>query len=68
MASLDIQKDTLPFEYDPDRIGLLEKIKTNLAKQFYGEYPSSAAINYIWASHAPIGTVVSNPYTKRNVE
>jgi hypothetical protein len=55
----------ITFEYDPDRIGLLEKIKYNLAKQFYGEYPPSAAINYIWASHAAIGTIVSNPYTQR---
>ena len=55
----------ITFEYDPDRIGLLEKIKYNLAKQFYGEYPPSAAINYIWASHAPIGTIVSNPYSRR---
>lgn len=55
----------ITFEYDPDRIGFFEKIKYNLAKQFYGEYPPSAAINYIWASHAAVGTIVSNPYTKR---
>jgi hypothetical protein len=55
----------ITFEYDADRIGFLEKIKYNLAKQFYGEYPPGAAINYIWASHAVIGTIVSNPYTKR---
>jgi len=55
----------ITFEYAPDRIGLWEKIKFNLAKQFYGEYPPSAAINYIWASHAPIGTIISNPYTER---
>jgi Protein of unknown function (DUF3047) len=55
----------ITFEYDPDRVGLWEKIKYNLAKQFYGEYSPSAAINYIWASHAVIGTIVSNPYTQR---
>jgi len=55
----------ITFEYDPDRIGLLEKIKYNLAKQFYGEYPPRSAINYIWASHAQTGTIVSNPYTDR---
>lgn len=55
----------ITFAYDPDRIGLLEKLKYNLAKQFYGEYPPSSAINYLWASHAPTGTVVSNPYSKR---
>ena len=31
----------------------------------YGEYPPLGAINYIWESKAPIGTVVPNPYTDR---
>lgn len=56
----------IAFEYDPGRMGLWERIKYNLAKQFYGEYPPSRTINYIWASHAPIGTIVSNPYSRRS--
>jgi len=31
----------------------------------YGEYPPLAAINYIWESKAPIGTMVPNPFTDR---
>ena len=54
------------FEYDPGRIGFFDKIKYNLVKQFYGEYPPMGAINYIWVTKAPIGTIAPNPYTERN--
>ena len=43
----------------------MEKLQYKFAKTFDGEYPPSAAINSIWASHAPIGTIVVKPYTKR---
>ncbi len=56
----------ITFEYDPGKIGFFDKIKYNLAKQFYGEYPPIGAINYIWESNAPIGTIAPNPYTERN--
>ena len=55
----------ITFEYDSSRLSFSEKIKYKLAKLFYGEYPPLATINYIWASHAPQGLVVSNPYTDR---
>ena len=29
----------------------------------YGQYPPTEAINYIWESKTPIGTIVPNPYT-----
>jgi len=32
-----------------------------------GEYPPMAALNYIWASKAPVGTVVPDPYTDRSI-
>ena len=32
---------------------------------FYGQYPPLAAINYIWEGHAPVETIVPNPYTNR---
>ena len=56
----------ITFEYDSSQTGLFERIKYIIAKQFYGEYPPSSAINYIWASHAPVGTIISNPYTQRS--
>lgn len=53
------------FEYDPKRIGFFEKAKYAAARLFYGEYPPTGAIAYIWASKAKKGIVVSNPYTDR---
>ena len=32
---------------------------------FTGKYPPTGAINYIWESRSPVGTIVPNPYTDR---
>ena len=53
------------FEYDPRKLSFSERLKYQVAKMWYGEYPPLAAINYLWESHAPIGTMVPNPYTNR---
>ena len=53
------------FEYDSNKVGIFEQIKYEAAKLFYGQYPPIATINYIWANHAPVGTIVPNPYTDR---
>ncbi len=53
------------FAYDSSKVGIFEKIKYEAAKLFYGQYPPIATINYIWANHASVGTVVPNPYTGR---
>ncbi len=55
------------FEYDPDKLGFFEKLKYETAKLFYGAYPPLASINYIWASNAPEGLVVPNPYSDRSM-
>ena len=55
----------ITFEYDPRKLSFSERLKYQAAKLFYGEYPPLAAINYIWESHAPIGTMVPNPFTDR---
>jgi len=55
----------ISFEYDPRKLSFSERLKYQAAKLFYGEYPPLAAINYIWESHAPIGTMVPNPFTDR---
>lgn len=57
----------ITFEYDPERVGFFEKAKFNAIKMIYGEYPPIAAINYIWASKAPTGTTVPNPFTDRTM-
>ena len=55
----------ITFEYDPSKLGFFEKVKYETIKLLYGQYPPLGAINYIWESKAPIGTVVPNPYTDR---
>jgi hypothetical protein len=53
----------ITFEYDSSKVGFFEKAKYETVRLLYGQYPPLAAINYIWESKAPKGTVVPNPYT-----
>lgn len=53
------------FAFDPRQAGWLERMRYEALRLVYGEYPPKAAINYIWASHSPKGTVVPNPYSDR---
>jgi len=55
----------ITFEYDPSKLGFFEKAKYEAVKLLYGQYPPQGAINYIWESKAPLGTIVPNPYTDR---
>ncbi len=55
----------ITFEYDAGKVGILEKAKYEAARLLYGRYPPIGAINYIWESRAPKGTIVPNPYTDR---
>jgi hypothetical protein len=55
----------ITFDYDPKKLNLFEKTKYNTYRLLYGKYPPLGAINYIWESTAPKGTVVPNPYTSR---
>ena len=55
----------IAFEYDASKLSFFKKIKYETARLWYGEYPPLGAINYIWESKAPIGTIVPNPYTDR---
>ncbi len=55
----------ITLEYNPSKLSFFEKAKYETIKLLYGQYPPLAAINYIWESKAPIGTVVPNPYTSR---
>ena len=55
----------ITFEYNPSKLGVFERAKYEAIRLLYGEYPPLAAINYIWESKAPQGTIVSNPFTER---
>src|SRR3989475_4659012 len=53
----------ITFEYDSSMVGFFDKAKYETVRLLYGQYPPLAAINYIWESKAPKGTMVPNPYT-----
>jgi hypothetical protein len=55
----------ITFEYDPSKLSFFEKAKYGTIKLLYGQYPPLAAINYIWESKVPVGTMAPNPYTDR---
>jgi len=57
----------ITFEYDSSRVGLIDKAKYEAIRLFYGQYPPLGAINYIWESKAPVGTMVPNPFTDQVV-
>ncbi len=55
----------ITFEYDFSKLSFFEKVKYDAVRLLYGQYLPLAAINYIWESHAPVGTIVPNPYANR---
>jgi hypothetical protein len=55
----------ITFEYDASKVGFFEKAKFEAYKLIYGQYPPIGAINYIWESKAPKGTIIPNPFTDR---
>ena len=57
----------ITFQFDPEKLGFLTRVKYEFVKSWYGEYPPLAALNYIWASNAPKGLMVPNPFTDRAI-
>jgi hypothetical protein len=53
------------FEYDPGKLNFFEKAQYQAAELLYDQYPPQGAINYIWESRTPVGTIVPNPFTSR---
>ena len=53
----------ITFEYDSSKVSFFKKVQYETIKFIYGRYPPLGAINYIWESKAPVGTLVPNPYT-----
>ena len=53
----------ITFEYDADKLGVFERLKFDAVRLIYGEYPPLAAINYLWTSKEPPGTLVPNAYS-----
>ena len=56
-ARLDIT-----FAYDPDKVSFGKKLKFKAGQVIFGDIPIGA-INYVWETKAPVGTIIDNAYT-----
>jgi hypothetical protein len=52
----------ITFEYDPDKVGFGKKLKFKAGQAIFGDIPIGA-LNYIWETKAPVGTIIDNAYT-----
>lgn len=52
----------ITFQYDPDKVSFARKAKYMAGRALFGDIPI-AALNYIWESKEPVGTIVENAYT-----
>lgn len=52
----------ITFEYDPEKVSFSKKLKYKAGRVIFGDIPV-AALNYIWETRTPVGTVVENAYT-----
>ncbi len=52
----------ITFAYDPDQVSLGRKLKYKAGRALFGDIPIGA-LNYIWETKTPVGTIVENAYT-----
>jgi hypothetical protein len=52
----------ITFEYDSDKVSFGKKLKFKAGQALFGDIPI-AALNYIWETKTPVGTIVENAYT-----
>ena len=52
----------ITFQYDPSRVGFFKKAKYKAGRLLLGDIPIGA-INYIWESTSPKGTIIDNAFT-----
>lgn len=52
----------ITFAYEPDKVSVGRKLKYKAGQALFGDIPIGA-LNYIWDSKSPIGTVVDNAFT-----
>jgi hypothetical protein len=53
------------YRYEPRSAGLWERSRFAAYRLIYGRYPPGLALNYVWESRLPPGTVLDNAYTAR---
>lgn len=51
------------FRFDPEQASLWQRAQHALGTALYGDIVPGNAINYVWASRAPIGASWKSPYT-----
>ena len=52
----------ITFEYEPDKVSFGKRLKFKAGQALFGDIPI-AALNYIWETKTPVGTIVENAYT-----
>lgn len=52
----------ITFEYDPDKVNFGKKLKYKAGQVIFGDIPIGA-INYVWETKAPVGSIIDNAYT-----
>lgn len=52
----------ITFEYDPSKVSFGKKLKFKAGQALFGDIPIGA-INYVWETKAPVGTILDNAYT-----
>ena len=52
----------ITFAYEPDKVSFGKKLKYKAGQALFGDIPIGA-LNYIWDSKSPLGTVVDNAFT-----
>jgi len=53
------------FRYDPASARAWERARYGAFRLLYGRYPPGLALNYVWESRLPVGTVLDNAYSAR---
>jgi len=53
------------FKYDPETMGLWDKVTYESARILYGEYPPHSSLNYIWANRKHEKNIIINRFTDR---
>lgn len=52
----------ITFRYDPEKVSFSKKLKYKAGRALFGDIPI-AALNYIWETTTPVGTIIENAYT-----
>lgn len=53
------------FDYDPGKLGIMDRTKLRLARRMYGDHLPAAALCYVWDPGLERDTVIANAFTDR---